>query len=304
MDDDLTPVCSASKARSARDVVTPLAYMPYIDQLERKINNLMQTLKRLVREAHLDSFFSFVLSTKNACKACPNGVPLPEWILKSREIGGLPCVFEGILESPLVNGYCNKCEFSVGYSIQGKPTVGFMLGNFRLNNTGFWRQLTVSFTDNSYKSSAMTLLMQYLAFEKGELQARLLRLEILRLFKRNIMGFDDGLVNSEFEKMAQAFSVGASANSPSPLTALLVQDHKGISNVAPADAPLRSIPISKAGSHSGQETGSDGAEARINDYIGNLRFCISPTAFLQVNTLAANKLYSLAGDWAGLGPDS
>jgi tRNA (uracil-5-)-methyltransferase len=25
---------------------------------------------------------------------------------------------------------------------------------------------------------------------------------------------------------------------------------------------------------------------------------------LQVNTLAAEKLYSLAGDWAGLGPDS
>ena len=37
------------------------------------------------------------------------------------------------------------------------------------------------------------------------------------------MGFDDGLVNSEFEKMAQTFSVGASADSPLPLTALLVQ---------------------------------------------------------------------------------
>ncbi|CAK9175108.1 unnamed protein product, partial [Ilex paraguariensis] len=122
-------------------------------------------------------------STRNARKACPNGVSLPEWILKSREIGGLPCNLEGILESPQVNGYRNKCEFSVGYSLQGKPTVGFLLGNFRegvtaveepvncpnvsgiackyaaifqeflqhsglpiwnrLNNTGFWRQLTV-----------------------------------------------------------------------------------------------------------------------------------------------------------------
>lgn len=45
--------------------------------------------------------------------------------------GGLPCKLEGILESPLVNGYRNKCEFSVGYSQQGKPTVGFSLGNFR-----------------------------------------------------------------------------------------------------------------------------------------------------------------------------
>lgn len=46
--------------------------------------------------------------------------------------GGLPCKLEGILESPIVNGYRNKCEFSVGYSLEGKKTVGFMLGNFRL----------------------------------------------------------------------------------------------------------------------------------------------------------------------------
>jgi hypothetical protein len=46
--------------------------------------------------------------------------------------GGLPCKLEGILESPVVNGYRNKCEFSVGYSLDGKKTVGFMLGNFRL----------------------------------------------------------------------------------------------------------------------------------------------------------------------------
>ena len=46
--------------------------------------------------------------------------------------GGLPCKLEGILESPIVDGYRNKCEFSVGYSLEGKKTVGFMLGNFRL----------------------------------------------------------------------------------------------------------------------------------------------------------------------------
>lgn len=74
-------------------------------------------------------------------------------------------------------------------------------------------------------------------------------------------------------------------------------------------------------------------DVRIHDYISNLQFSISPTAFfqvgmaiivlhwfqqyiffleyailslllLQVNTLAAEKLYSLAGDWACLGPDT
>lgn len=40
---------SVSKARTARDVVTPLADMPYVDQLDQKKNSLMQTLKKLVR---------------------------------------------------------------------------------------------------------------------------------------------------------------------------------------------------------------------------------------------------------------
>ena len=46
-------------------------------------------------------------------------------------VGGLACKLEGIVESPLVSGYRNKCEFSVGYSLQAKVTVGFSLGNFR-----------------------------------------------------------------------------------------------------------------------------------------------------------------------------
>lgn len=37
-----------SSGRTARDVVTPLAHMPYADQLEHKKNSIMQILKKLV----------------------------------------------------------------------------------------------------------------------------------------------------------------------------------------------------------------------------------------------------------------
>lgn len=38
------------------------------------------------------------------------------------------------------------------------------------------------------------------------------------------MGLDDKLVNNEFQRLAQAFSAGACAESPSlPLTALVIQ---------------------------------------------------------------------------------
>ncbi|XP_044468437.1 zinc finger CCCH domain-containing protein 24 isoform X1 [Mangifera indica] len=308
---------SVSRPRSAQDVVTPLAHMPYSDQLEHKKNSIAQMLKKL---------------TRNARKACPNGVSLPEWILKSREIGGLPCQLEGILESPVVNGYRNKCEFSVGYSLQGKPTVGFMLGNFRegvtaveepmdcpnvsviackyasvfqeflqysnlpiwnrFKNTGFWRQLAVREGRTPQKPT-----------DAENLDASIS--EVMLIVQVCSTGIDDSLVNSEFEKLSQAFAAGASATSPSlPLTALVVQDHQGISNVAPADAPLRLLRIPKPASGTELEGSNDFMEARIHDCISNLRFCISPTAFFQVNTLAAEKLYSLAGDWADLGPDT
>ncbi|KAK3206012.1 hypothetical protein Dsin_020058 [Dipteronia sinensis] len=348
-DDVSAPDGSASKAKSARDVVTPLAHLSYSNQLEHKKNSIAQMLKKLVRNSY--SFFLFFSllnfailflcnlniykcfgQTRNARKACPNGVSLPEWIMKSREIGGLPCKLEGILESPLVNGYRNKCEFSVGYSLQGKPTVGFMLGNFRegvtaveepvdcpnvsriscryalifqeflqhselpiwnrFKNTGFWRQLTVREGRTPEKS-----------IDAENLEANVS--EVMLMVQVSSVGFDDALVNSEFEKLAKAFAEGATASSPPlPLTALVVQDHQGISNVAPADAPLRLLAIPKSESDPQMEGTNDLVEARIHDSINNLRFCISPTAFFQVNTLAAEKLYSLAGDWADLGPDT
>ncbi|KAM0996557.1 hypothetical protein ACFX2I_006510 [Malus domestica] len=303
--------------RSARKVVTPLAHMSYDDQLEHKKSSLMQILKRL---------------TRNARKACPDGIPLPEWILKSREIGGLPCSLEGILASPVVKGYRNKCEFSVGYSLRGKITVGFMLGNFRegvtaveepfdcpnvsrissqyasifqeflqhsslpiwnrFKNIGFWRQLTVR---EGRRPGIAT--------DSEHCEANIA--EVMLIVQVSSSGFDDAQITSEYERLAQAFPAGAAASSPSlPLTFLVIQDHQGISNAAPADAPLRSLSIPKAEGGSETQSADNVVEPKIHDYINNLKFCISPTAFFQVNTPAAEKLYSLAGEWAQLGPDT
>ncbi|XP_042389161.1 zinc finger CCCH domain-containing protein 24-like [Zingiber officinale] len=305
----------ASVTKTARDVVTPSADIPYSDQLEQKMKTLTQTLKKL---------------TRNARKACPPSVSLPEWIMKSREAGGLPCKLEGILESPLTNGYRNKCEFSVGYSLHGKPTVGFMVGSFRegitaieepincpnvsrisyefalafqeflqssalpvwnrIENKGFWRQFTVR---EGRKSSQVTVN------KVAEIEIA----EVMLIIQVCSTDVDEEVMKNDFQRMVQTLVLGAAACSPPlPLTVIVVQDYQGISNAAPADCPLIPLMIPKV-----EPIPSDdkhAIEARIHDYISNLCFSISPTAFFQVNTLAAERLYSLAGDWADLNRDT
>lgn len=308
---------SVVKLRSARDAVTPLAHMPYDQQLTHKKTSMMQILKRL---------------TRNARKTCPPELPLPEWILSAKNRGGLPCTLEGILISPLINGYRNKCEFTVGLSRDGERVVGFLLGNFREGLTaveepmncpnvstiacqyasvfqnfirssplpvwnkhqtsGFWRLFTVregrspnqvSDSDNEQPKIAEVMLIAQVCSK----------------------GVEEGLRSSEFKRMAEALALAAaSASPPLPLTALFVQDHLGISNAAPFDAPLFPIPLPKVVEGGNFEDECKEPEGQIHDYISNLRFRISPTAFFQVNTVAAERLYSLAGDWAALGPET
>lgn len=59
---------------------------------------------------------------------------------------------------------------------------------------------------------------------------------------------------------------------------LCVQDHKGISNAAPADCPLIPLLVPKGD----QLEGGAEDKTRIHDHISNLKFSISPTAFFQV----------------------
>ncbi|XP_066345058.1 zinc finger CCCH domain-containing protein 24-like [Miscanthus floridulus] len=307
------PESDSSSKRSARDAVTPLAHMTYIDQLEHKKQSMAQILKKL---------------TRNSRKACPPAIPLPDWVFKSKEIGGLPCKLEGILESPVVNGYRNKCEFSVGYSLDGKKTVGFMLGNFRegvtaveepvncpnvseiackyaqmfqdflqsssfplwsrIDNSGFWRQFTVR--EGRCPSEAVVS-------QNAESQIS----EVMLIVQVCSTGVDEALMKEEFDKLSAALIQGAATCSPPlPLTTIVVQDHKGISNAAPTDCPLIPLLVPKGD----QLDGTAEDKTRIHDHISNLKFSISPTAFFQVNTLAAERLYALAGDWANLNSDT
>lgn len=48
---------------------------------------------------------------------------------------GPVCDIEKPIGSPNVNGYRTKCEFTIGTDLDGKPTVGFLLGLYKLGVT-------------------------------------------------------------------------------------------------------------------------------------------------------------------------
>lgn len=53
------------------------------------------------------------------------GSPLYSWLMKTKD--GPCCQFDGVVRSPQLNGYRNKCEFNVGRD----GTVGFKMGRYR-----------------------------------------------------------------------------------------------------------------------------------------------------------------------------
>ncbi|KAL0789074.1 hypothetical protein Bca101_005320 [Brassica carinata] len=295
---------AARKYKSAREALSPLADLSYADQLEQKKASIMQKLEKL---------------TGNERKACPNGKSLPELVLQSREIGGLSCKLEGIIESPLTNGYRNKCEFSTGYSGEWKLTVGVVLGTdsagvtvveeavncpsisklacqyasiFRSfleksrlpvwnmsKSCGFWRQLTVR---EGSKPGVFS--------NDEDADSRIA--EVMLMVQVCTRDTNEAVVATEFEELAKAFAEGARASSPPlPLTVLVVQDHVGISNFAQPDCPLRLLPIqmSDNGTHHDQPTNVL-TEALIHDHINNLRFSISPTALFRAEYVMSSLL--------------
>ncbi|KAL2613299.1 hypothetical protein R1flu_024991 [Riccia fluitans] len=295
-----------TRVKTVCDAVTPLGHLSYEEQLSRKRGDIEQVLKRLSR---------------NTRKGLGAGILMPDWLLTARDNGGLPCPFEGVLASPLVDGYRNKCEFTIGCAVDGTRTVGFQLGSFRegiiavaeptdcrnvssiaqsfaaifqkfiqaselpvwnkTNNRGFWRLLIVR--EGRGESSGVSSPI----------------MEVMLVVQVCPTGVDSEVVSLEYKKMAAHVSqAAAAANPPLPLTSLIVQVHTGVSNVAPANAPLHALPIP------GAKKSKDSPVNYIHDHIGKLKFRISPTAFFQVNTLAAERLYSLAGDWAELTSDT
>eukprot|EP00898_Chlorokybus_atmophyticus_P009212 jgi/Chlat1/9292/Chrsp99S08500 len=325
--DDADRPCSSGRAPTdIRDVVTPLWQAAYNKQLETKLLIVAQALKKISNRTR---------------KLYPRTAVLPDWVQQSYQRGRLACPLVGIIPSPEVNGYRNKVEMTAGVDANGQRTVGFQLGMYKdgitaiaeatecpnvsviakqfgavfrdfirssklevwdkKTNVGVWRMLTVR-EGRHKQTQQMQKQVEQQALDLDALSNPMEELDntvsnvasILLVVQLCPDGIDPNVLQAECDSLVDALVQHAKSSAPPlPLSSLNFQYYGGMSNSAPEGTDLQ---VAKA----------EGVtfSAHLLEHMCNLQFRVSPTAFFQVNTLAAERLYRLVGEWAGCSRDS
>eukprot|EP01133_Synstelium_polycarpum_P002929 gene2929-3369_t len=268
--------------KNIADVVNPWYTMEYKDQLESKKKHVLKVLTDM---------------TVQIRKECPN--KFPDWLSTMR--GRVPCCpFEEVVASPIVEGYRNKCSYTIGLLADGTPSVGFSLGRTGNGVTVVGDPsscLIISKRSNAIRAhlEAYVRKSARLTFDKNthvgfwrQLNVRDFTTgETMATIQMNHRGVPDAEMAAERAAIIEHFA-SLPADSLARVTSLQLQLYDGVSNAAPNDWPVETI--------SGPEF--------ITEKILDRSFQVSSNAFFQVNSPAAALLYSKVLDWAGCGERS
>ncbi|XP_059884567.1 tRNA (uracil-5-)-methyltransferase homolog A [Delphinus delphis] len=261
------------------DVVTPLWTMPYAEQLERKRLECEQVLQKLAKE---------IGSTNRAL--------LPWLLLQRHKHNKACCPLEGVRPSPQQTEYRNKCEFLVGVGVDGEDnTVGCRLGKYKggtcavaapfdtVHIPGATKQVVKAFQEFIRSTPYSAYDPETYSGHWKQLTVRISRrgqaMAIAYFHPQNLSPEElEGLKAS----LAQHFMEGSGKTSG--VTCLYFVEEGQRKTPSQEGLPLEHVA---------------GDECIREDLLG-LTFRISPHAFFQVNTPAAEVLYTLIQDWAQL----
>lgn len=200
---------------------------------------------------------------------------------------GLCCPMDSIHASPSTEGYRNKCEFSMGFDAEGKPCVGFRLGLFRNGSVVVSKPdqcVNVSSVMKEVCAAVQTMVeTSYFAVYDVKTKVGVWRQLTVRLAERTgdlmvVVQLNPNELSEEDKEKVKALVIATLTNPELPFSvkSLYLQHYGGVS-AATEDDPVLKI------------FGSDSIEEQM---LG-MRFSVSPNAFFQVNTTAAEHLYSL-----------
>ncbi|XP_060803506.1 tRNA (uracil-5-)-methyltransferase homolog A [Amyelois transitella] len=257
-----------------RDVTTPCWRIPYDEQLLTKQKVIIDLLKKYENEIWL----------KNPARRS-------EIEAKRKLFNGLTFELMGIKSSPVTEGYRNKCEFNIGYDEFKELTVGFRLGKYNKGNICVVPIRTMCHVSEPMKKAVM-LFQNYIRQSKlppysavdytGHWRGLMLRhsstsddiMMIIQFHPQSLTEEQLGEVKKDLiEYFSKEDAVACGIKS-------LYYEH--VKKRLPGEEPSKPIHLM--------------GPTHIVDSILGLQFRVSPEAFFQVNTKAANILYQQAID--------
>ncbi|CAL8346420.1 unnamed protein product [Lota lota] len=265
------------------NVVTPLWKVPYEEQLQRKQQEVEGVLQRLAKE---------IGSTNKA---------MAPWLFAQKgKYNKMCCPLEDIQPSPSQKEYRNKCEFLISMGADGEDkTIGFRLGKYKGGSCAVVGPAETTHVSAEAKRvvAAFQKFIRTTAYSvyspetyEGHWKQLTVRTSRIKQAMAMIFFNPQKLAEEELDSLKSSlkkfFTEGEGADSG--VTSLYFVREGQRTSPKPEDMPCELV----------------AGESYIQEELLGLKFRISPHSFFQVNTGAAEVLYSTVGEWAQLDQDS
>ncbi|XP_053276283.1 tRNA (uracil-5-)-methyltransferase homolog A [Pleuronectes platessa] len=265
------------------NVVTPLWNVPYEEQLRRKELEVVGVLQRLAKE---------IGSTNKAM--------LPWLFAQKGKYNKMCCPLGAIQPSPTQTGYRNKCEFLISVGADGEDkTIGFRLGKYKGGSCAVVGPAETCHVSDEAKRVVCEFqkfirTTPYSVYSPETYEGHWKQLTVRTTRTKQAMAvvffnpqkIEEEELNALKSSMKEHFTEGE--GKASGVTSLFFVREGQRKSPNPEDLPCELV----------------AGESCINEELLGLRFRISPHSFFQVNTGAAEVLYSTVGEWAQLDQDS
>ncbi|CAJ0960462.1 unnamed protein product [Ranitomeya imitator] len=270
-------------SKQIADVVTPLWQIPYEEQLKMKGQECEHVLQRLTKEIGNN-----------------NKALLPWLFVQKQKYNKVCCPLEGVRPSPVQTEYRNKCEFLIGAGASNEDkTVGFRLGKYKGGTCAVVEPFDTVHIPCITKKVAKAFqeyirASPYVVYSPESYGGHWKQLTVRSTRKGHVMAivyFHPQKLGKEDltelkSSLAKFFTDGPGKDSGVTSLYFVEEGQRKSPNLE--DLPVEHV------------TG----EHYIFEELLGLTFRISPHAFFQVNTLAAEVLYSAIADWAQLDHNS